>query len=228
MTTVLELVLLRHPETQWNKDKLLQGQSDIPPLNPIVPDELVDALLDLGNVVAVYTSDLLRCRLPAYDLYRKLVTRLEGPERMICSDILQSPLPYVETPLLRERSFGAWEGKSYAELGFEDVGSVGTHLYELHKIPDGEDIDYVGQRAAAIAKMMILCNQRRIRYDDINIVPVIGHNCILNYIITALLQRSHDFDSTRLSPYRPCGNLSGVRVQIDEFNIVRDILPCPK
>lgn len=201
---MLELVLLRHPETQWNKDKLLQGQSDIPALDPTVPDDLVQAIIGLGPVAAVYTSDLRRCSEPALALYRKIAVQTS------------SPVLYCETPLLRERNFGALEGKPYHALGCDSVASVGQHLYH-RDIPDGES-RFVARKRAGKALYSLL------QYQDpelITVVVAMTHGCFMNDLLTELEGTEEP------SLYRPMGNLSGCRVQMTGVTLPK-ILSFPR
>jgi 2,3-bisphosphoglycerate-dependent phosphoglycerate mutase len=95
-TTIL---LVRHGETDWNRERRIQGQTDTP-LNNLgraqaraLADELAGERID-----AVYASDLARARETAEILAAQL------------------DLPVVVDPSLRERDFGTWEGQTVAEL----------------------------------------------------------------------------------------------------------------
>jgi broad specificity phosphatase PhoE len=95
-TTIL---LVRHGETDWNRERRIQGQSD-PPLNELGRDQsraLAEALAG-EHVDAVYASDLSRARETAEILAAQL------------------GLPVVVDPELRELHFGPWEGRTVEEL----------------------------------------------------------------------------------------------------------------
>lgn len=94
MTT---LILTRHGETDWNAERRWQGQSD-PPLNERGREQARALAATLDGVDVIYASDLARARETAEILNARL-------GREICFD-----------PRLRERSFGAWEGKTWDEL----------------------------------------------------------------------------------------------------------------
>jgi broad specificity phosphatase PhoE len=96
MTTIL---LARHGETDWNRDRRVQGHSDTP-LNDTgrgqaraLADELAGARND-----AVYSSDLLRAHETA-----RIVAQQRGLGVTAIRD-------------LRERHFGTWEGLTDAEI----------------------------------------------------------------------------------------------------------------
>ena len=96
---VMELLLVRHGETDWNRDRRFQGHAD-PPLNETgraqaraLADELAGEVID-----AVYTSDLARARETA--------------------EILAARLGAEVVPLreLREIDVGEWQGLTWTEI----------------------------------------------------------------------------------------------------------------
>jgi probable phosphoglycerate mutase len=101
---VTTLLLARHGETDWNAQRRWQGHSD-PPLNERGREQARELAAALDGVDVIYTSDLARARETAEILGARL-----GLEVRL-------------DPRLRERSFGAWEGKTWDELeqGFADA-----------------------------------------------------------------------------------------------------------
>ena len=97
MTTLL---LVRHGETDWNRDGRWQGHSDTE-LNDAGRDQARRLAAELADVDVIYSSDLARARETA--------------------EILAEPLGLEVRfdPRLRERSFGAWEGMTAAEIEVE-------------------------------------------------------------------------------------------------------------
>jgi broad specificity phosphatase PhoE len=92
------LLLVRHPQTDWNAETRWQGHADLP-LNALGRAQVgaaAEGLLD-RDVAAIYTSDLLRARELAVALGDRLGLRPRVSRR------------------LRERSMGAWEGLTPAE-----------------------------------------------------------------------------------------------------------------
>jgi len=93
------LIVLRHGETAWNVDTRIQGQLDIG-LNATgarQAQQLGAALAD-ETVAAVYASDLSR----AWDTARAVAASLG--------------LEVVAEPRLRERAFGHFEGRTFADI----------------------------------------------------------------------------------------------------------------
>jgi probable phosphoglycerate mutase len=105
MQDATRLIAIRHGETAWNAAHRLQGHVDIP-LNAhgrAQAQAVARALTEDdsgtgGAIAAVYTSDLAR----AFDTGRAI------------ADAVHTTITAVRD--LRERSFGDWEGRSYAEL----------------------------------------------------------------------------------------------------------------
>ena len=93
------IIAIRHGETTWNVDTRIQGQLDIP-LNAKgrwQAERLAEALRD-EPINAIYASDLAR----AWETAQYL-GQAQG-------------LPVVKETGLRERDFGDFEGKTFAEI----------------------------------------------------------------------------------------------------------------
>jgi probable phosphoglycerate mutase len=103
-TTVM---LVRHGETDWNRDGRIQGQSD-PPLNDLGREQARELATSLTgqHVDAIYASDLRRARETAEILAAEL------------------GLPVVVDADLRELHFGDWEGSTIEELTAEFPDAV--------------------------------------------------------------------------------------------------------
>jgi probable phosphoglycerate mutase len=99
METVTTILLARHGETDWNRDRRVQGHSDVP-LN----DNGREQARELGKLLAkeqfdaVYASNLARAKETA-----EIAAAGRG-------------LPVREVAELRERHFGTWEGLTDADI----------------------------------------------------------------------------------------------------------------
>ena len=96
------IIAIRHGETAWNVDTRIQGHLDIP-LNDTglwQARQLARALAD-EPVAAIYTSDLQRARATAQAV----------------ADTTGAPL--TPEPDLRERSFGHFQGRTFAQIEAE-------------------------------------------------------------------------------------------------------------
>lgn len=105
MVEVLDLWLVRHGETVWNTEGLVQGWSD-PPLSETGEAQAQKLASRLARTpfAAVYSSDLQRTRQTA-----------------------QLALPGVHVipdARLRELGFGAWEGKTWTGVAENDAKAL--------------------------------------------------------------------------------------------------------
>lgn len=94
-----ELILIRHGETAWNRERRMQGQTDTP-LSDIgrAQAQAVGQRMARQHFAALYSSDLAR----AWDTAAE-IAKVTGHA-------------IVREPRLRERTFGVFEGLSYEEM----------------------------------------------------------------------------------------------------------------
>lgn len=93
------LYLVRHGETEWNALKKIQGHADIP-LNAKGQQQARQAAKRFKNIkfAAIYSSDLLRAKHTAEII------------------ALEHAMAVVASKMLRERSFGKYEGSTREEM----------------------------------------------------------------------------------------------------------------
>lgn len=151
------IVALRHGRTAWNRATRIQGHTDIPldALGRAQAECAAAALAEAGGpgagLAAVYSSDLLR----AFETARPLAERLG--------------LPLVADARLRERHFGAWEGKAHADIaaqqplqaqrwhrrepGFQPGGGESLEQFFARCVPAVADLAarHPGQAIAVVA-----------------------------------------------------------------------------
>ena len=119
------LYVVRHGETEWNRDRRIQGQQDSP-LNDTgleqaqdVAERLLSELGQAGGALPLWSSDLLRALQTAIAIGQVLDCRAARKSRR-----------------LRERMFGAVEGHTWAELTEE-------YPDEVKAYKSGEDRDAI-------------------------------------------------------------------------------------
>ena len=135
-----QLVLVRHAETEWNRDRRIQGHTDIG-LSPQGYEQARRLAWRLAGepIRAVYASDLSRALQTAEPLAAAL------------------GLPVRTTPLLREVSFGAWEGLTISEVeaGWPDEYAAWRQDSVRSRPPQGEQIEELQRRTlAAVAEIV--------------------------------------------------------------------------
>lgn len=104
------LYFVRHGETDWNRERRLQGQHDIP-------------LNDLGRAQASRCGEILAHLLsqtgrPAaeYDYVSSPLSRARETMELLREGMGLAPAAYRTDARLMEMSFGRWEGFTFAEL----------------------------------------------------------------------------------------------------------------
>ena len=119
----MEILLIRHGETAWNRERRMQGHIDIP-LNEEGQRQAraLGAALAAERPDAIWSSDLQRARHTAQAI----------------ADAHDMPVVLHEA--LRERCYGAFEGMTYQEIGERyPQGMKQWKARELHaRFPAGE------------------------------------------------------------------------------------------
>ncbi len=134
------LILIRHGETPYNRDRRYQGHRDTP-LTKKGKRQTKEIALRLKNdpLDAIYSSDLKRTKYTA-----KAINRYHS-------------LKIRALPQLREIDFGDWEGKTHDEIQREWRRLLDEWEREPSKIkiPRGESIQELAERTRATTKKII-------------------------------------------------------------------------
>lgn len=124
MAEHLELWLVRHGETEWNRRGLVQGDSDVP-LNDLGVRQAQALAGRIGHEMfdAVYASDLSRARKTA---------EITFPDANLILDAR-----------LREINLGVFEGRVWADISEGERAQVAVWLMGPYdqKVPGGESSD---------------------------------------------------------------------------------------
>lgn len=205
----LVLILVRHGETTFNADGRIQGHLDVPlsEVGRLQAARLGHRLaaswrerppLIPSPAVAAYSSDLVR----AFTTAEVALSFVEPSHRP----------PLVRTPLLRERSFGAWQGLTAEEIRVRRAAGE-------TEPPGGESERDVWERMGA-ALGLIAEEQAAMTSDDPVVVLVFGHGGSLRALVAQAVGagidsvRAFRLDNVGLSVVRftPVGRGSVERV----------------
>jgi broad specificity phosphatase PhoE len=164
-TTGTELVLVRHGETVWNRDLRIQGHTDIG-LSEAGYEQTrrLAARLAREPIRAIYTSDLSRACQTARPVAEALGLQIHP------------------TPLLREVSFGAWEGltASEVEARWPEEYAAWRQDSVRYRPPDGEQIEELQERALACVAEILTAHPGEN-------VAVVGHGGSVKAILCGLM-----------------------------------------
>jgi broad specificity phosphatase PhoE len=186
---VTELLLVRHGETDWNRERRFQGHAD-PPLNERGREQAHALAADLAGerIQLVYTSDLRRARETA----EIVAARLEA-------DV-------VALRELREIDVGEWQGLTWPEIEARYPEGARAWHEHGHGWETGETYDELGERVVAAL--------RRIAADHPEErVLVIGHGGTIR-ATRAFLEGLSVPESRSRS--RPIGNCEVFRVVTED------------
>ena len=110
----LTIYLLRHGETDWNRDRRYQGQMDIP-------------LNATGRAQAKRNGEALRTMLPGIAQLAFVASplgRARETMEIVRSQLGLPPKNYAIDPRLRELHYGHWEGQLQSDLPHIDPGGL--------------------------------------------------------------------------------------------------------
>jgi broad specificity phosphatase PhoE len=126
------IVMVRHGETDWNRDNRFQGHAD-PPLNGAGREQAraLAPQLELEGATALYTSPLARAHETAAILGEQLALELR-----VLDD-------------LREVDVGSWSGLTRAEVEACFPEGYRRWLEYGHGWDDGETYEALGERVAS-------------------------------------------------------------------------------
>ncbi len=160
-----KVILVRHGETDWNKNARFQGQTDVPlSVTGKEQAEKVGLRLAHEKIAAVYSSDLSR----AYETAQAIAQH--------------HSLSVIKNPALREINFGLWEGMSRQIIGDEHKALYQEWLANPMetKAPEGENFIEVQNRA------LVALRDIAARHRDETIV-VVAHGGLIKAVICQYL-----------------------------------------
>jgi probable phosphoglycerate mutase len=159
------ILAIRHGETAWNVDTRLQGHLDIP-LNDVglrQAEHLARSLVQRDAIDAIYASDLSRAHTTA-------------------NAIAQAMGKTVNTHAgLRERHFGAFQGRTFAEIEVE----LPDHAWHWRKrTPDWTPPDGGESLLVLRDRIVATVNELAVRHPGQQIV-LVAHGGVLDILYRA-------------------------------------------
>lgn len=162
---MMRIFLIRHGETEWNRQKRLQGHSDTH-----LSQEGFRQAISLAehapfkHVDAIYSSDLMRAMETANILAEKFNLNVKL------------------MPELRETNYGNWEGRFISELVTESPKSFGKFFTDPERChpPHGETF------LECQARVMIGIREIIANHENQNVIAV-SHGAAIRLILGAAL-----------------------------------------
>ncbi|XP_059182030.1 fructose-2,6-bisphosphatase TIGAR B [Centropristis striata] len=134
------LTLVRHGETQYNRDKLLQGQG--------VDTTLSETGAQQAEAVGLYLKDITFNNVFVSNLQRAVQTA----EIILRNNTHCSGTEMLLEPLLRERGFGIAEGRPKEDL--KNMANASGQACRDYTPPGGETLDQVRLRFKKFLKVL--------------------------------------------------------------------------
>ncbi len=167
----LRLLLVRHGETQWNRETRFQGQIDVP-------------LNDHGQQQAQKLADLLA----SYPIDLAVSSPMLRPRETAAIVLKNHPQVELQLePALQEINHGLWEGKLETEIQelFPAELAAWRSRPEQVQMPGGENLQQVWDRA--IAAWQSILNRADWGDDRLTNIMVVAHDAINKVILCHLM-----------------------------------------
>jgi broad specificity phosphatase PhoE len=166
---MLEIILARHGETDWNAERVFRGRADIP-LNDtgVRQAELLGEYLSRETIDIVYSSPLQRAL--------KTASSVAAPHGLDVNVVTN----------LYDIDCGEWQGLSVekVEAGFPGLYQDWLDTPEQVRLPGGETLEDVRARVMPfIQDVVIRCGEGR--------VVLVSHRLVFKVVICALLGLSN-------------------------------------
>jgi probable phosphoglycerate mutase len=177
---MIEVVMIRHGETDWNAEKRLQGHLDIE-LNAegLRQADMLAQVLQGEQFDAIVCSDLQRARKTAQPLASLLGKTVHIDKAW------------------RERCYGAFEGLRYAEIG--------ERFPDAHKAMQARELDYRYPQGVNTAETLrefytrsVAALKHALDYPGLRKIAIVTHggvlDCINRFARGSDLSHPRDFD----------------------------------
>lgn len=130
----MDLYLIRHGQTDWNKKGIMQGQTDIP-------------LNHRGKEQAAFLADFFRSDpFPVRRIFSSPLSRAAQTAAFLGKAL---GLSVQILPQMKETNMGRWEGRTWEEIREHDAASYEAWLLDPYNTPHpgGESYRQVAERA---------------------------------------------------------------------------------
>lgn len=164
------LCLVRHGETHWNAQRRIQGHRDVA-LNPTGIEQARAAARGLAGsgIDAVYSSDLARARQTAQAIADELGQTVHSE------------------PMLRERSYGIFEGLTY-----DEARRAHPELYARFETRDTAFAVPGGESLLGLARRVEATLLRIVRRHPACTVLIVTHGGVLDVVYRLATGRALD------------------------------------
>lgn len=160
----MEIYMIRHGETQWNKEKRLQGRVDIP-------------LNEYGIQLAGITAHALQS-IPFSRIYTSPLSRARETARILAGN---RPVELIEDNRLLEMGFGEGEGVGIADIYAQPELNLYDFIHNpaaYHPLAGGETFEELYARCHSFIQEVVLPAQK-----DCDYMMIVAHGALIRGLI---------------------------------------------
>ena len=168
---MLKILVIRHGETSWNKDKIFRGRADI-------------SLSEIGQQQA----DLLGRKLsgqPIQSIYASPLKR--AVETALAIQKGQSgSTPIIQEDQLIDIDYGSWEKKSHIQVQqeFPDLYRQWLDAPHTVQIPEGENLSSIRQRLGTLLDRLVTHHGQG---EGMATIALVSHRVIIKILLCSVL-----------------------------------------
>lgn len=195
----MKLIMVRHGQTEINKEGRIQGRSDYPLNHRGIKDAQKAAEVLIKNVknIDIFISS------PSKRAYETT--------QIICAN---SPLPIIVDKRLTELSYGRWNGKSIVKLEkqyakYFDIKTNDVRPFSV-TMSKGESFSHAWRRLRSFLDEVTAQNPRE------NVL-VVTHGWVIKNMVALCLQNTNNFS------FKNPRNLSLTKIEIDNSSKKRKV-----
>jgi phosphoserine phosphatase len=169
---IRKIHLIRHGETNWNKEKRAQGQQE--------------SVLTQDGIMQARNLKLRLQGIPITEVYCSSSVRTRQTAEILFGDTLtgSTTVPMVYCDQLREIHMGPWEGRLYSELSEKDPDQFHAfwHQPEQFALPGAET--YLDVQKRAIKRLNEILEQ-----SSAGEIAIVSHGVLIKTILCDAEQR---------------------------------------
>lgn len=201
---IMKLYLVRHGETQWNKEHILQGQLDSP-------------LTEKGTGGAVKIRESLK------DIEFTRVYTSHQKRAMATADIIlegRTDTTYIVEPDIAEMSYGEWQGKTMEEIcstpeSEQDYLNYFKKPENFVPVEGGEGFDDVIKRAE------LFIDRLRNEHEDDDVILAVSHGVFIKALFVMI--RNLEISKFWEKPFITNCSISIFDLKKDEIEIISEV-----
>jgi broad specificity phosphatase PhoE len=170
---MLRILVIRHGETSWNKEKIFRGRVDV-------------SLSEIGRQQAGLLSRRL-CGQPIKSIYTSPLKRAVETALAI-QEGQPGSTPIIQEDQLIDIDYGSWEKKNHLQVSqeFPDLYKQWLNAPQMVQIPEGENLSSIRQRIETLLDKLVTHHEQE-HEEDMATIALVSHRVIIKVLFCAVL-----------------------------------------